>query len=157
MGWWSKVHIFDKSQYEEGSDTLVFYIDLDMIITGSLDNLCGLMADKDFNSFATLTVNEIHCETAEEGYNSSIMLFRVQCVEHLYETLSTYYQVLVKFLMRFDHYLEMLVWDAGLVQELCPGELLDYCTHFQNNKDLTDVPSTCSVIAFPRSPKPHEI
>ena len=76
-GWWSKVHIFDREQYQSGSESLVFYIDLDMIVTGSLDNICGLMAEKDFNSFATLTVDEIHCEIATEGYNSSIMLFKV--------------------------------------------------------------------------------
>jgi hypothetical protein len=88
------------------------------------------MAGDGFNSFATLTVDEIHCEIATEGYNSSIMLFRVECVEHLYNTLVSYYEVLVRFLMRFDHYLEMLVWDAGLIQKLCPGDLLDYCTAF---------------------------
>ena len=128
MAWWSKVHIFDADQYKNGSETLVFYIDLDMIITGSLDNLCGLMGEEGFNSFATLSVNEIHCETADEGYNSSIMLFKVKCVQHLYHTLEAYYDVIMRFLMRFDHYLEMLVWDAGLVQNLCPGQLLDYCT-----------------------------
>lgn len=36
-GWWSKVHIFDKAAYN--GINLVLYIDLDMIITGSLDEL----------------------------------------------------------------------------------------------------------------------
>lgn len=36
-GWWSKVHIFDPSVYpDENTSDWVFYIDLDMIITGSL-------------------------------------------------------------------------------------------------------------------------
>jgi len=113
-GWWSKVHIFDSQQYAKGGDTLVFYIDLDMIISGSLDEICNCMTAPDF-TFATLSTDEIFCETAEIGYNSSIMLFKVDQVEHLYQTLARYYDVMLKFLMRFDHYLEMLVWEAGLL------------------------------------------
>ena len=92
----------------------MFYIDLDMIISGSLDDMLTCMPSPDF-TFATLSTDEIFCETAEIGYNSSIMLFKVQHVEHLYKTLASYYDVMLKFLMRFDHYLEMLVWEAGLL------------------------------------------
>jgi hypothetical protein len=99
---------------------LVFYIDLDMVISGCVDDLCHLLATPNF-TFATLTTEEIFCETVEDGYNSSIMLFKVSHVEHLYLTLKTYYDVLLQFLMRFDHYLEMLVWESGLVQKLVPG------------------------------------
>jgi hypothetical protein len=91
-----------------------------MVISGNLDNLGHLMATEHF-TFATLTTEEIFCETVADGYNSSIMLFRVKHVEHLYQTLKTYYDVLLRFLMRFDHYLEMLVWDSGLIQKLVPG------------------------------------
>lgn len=35
QGWWSKVHIFDAKNYRP--NTRVFYIDLDMIISGSID------------------------------------------------------------------------------------------------------------------------
>lgn len=38
QGWWSKVHIFETSNYA-APDTRVFYLDLDMIITGKLDEL----------------------------------------------------------------------------------------------------------------------
>jgi len=39
--WWSKVHIFDPSQYEDNPESMVFYIDLDMIISGSLNDICS--------------------------------------------------------------------------------------------------------------------
>ena len=42
-------------------------------------------------------------------------------VQHLFDTLEKYHTAVVKFLMRFDHYLEMLVFDADLVQEMLPG------------------------------------
>ena len=43
-GWWSKVNIFNGQFYmnhmdKNKNELLVFYIDLDMIITGNLDGL----------------------------------------------------------------------------------------------------------------------
>ena len=52
----------------------MFYIDLDMIITGNLDNLIKNFKGK----FATMTTNDIFCEQTQDGYNSSIMLFGVK-------------------------------------------------------------------------------
>lgn len=60
-GWWSKVNIFDGSSYTKFMSKerlLVFYIDLDMIITGSIDDLVLNYNGK----FATLTTNDIFCE-----------------------------------------------------------------------------------------------
>lgn len=59
----------------------------------------------------------------------------------------------MKFLMRFDHYLEMLVWNADIVQNLCPDLVLDYMNHCRKD----ELPDTCAIVAFPRNPKPHEI
>jgi len=42
-----------------------------MIISGSLDDLVQMPVQR----FATLTTDEIFCENAEGGYNSSIMIF----------------------------------------------------------------------------------
>lgn len=55
--------------------------------------------------------------------------------------------------MRFDHYLEMLVWNADIVQDLCKDQVLDYTMHCQQEK----LPENCKIVAFPRMPKPHEI
>ena len=111
-GWWSKVHIFDPSVYpEENASDWVFYIDLDMIITGSLDDLVQLIGNK-VTSFSTLSTDEIFCENVDNGYNSSVMLFQKDRTKHLYEILDRYYEYLLKYLMRFDHYLEMLVLNA---------------------------------------------
>lgn len=79
-----------------------------MIITGSLDELTNL---KNI-TMATLSTNEIYCENVANGYNSSVMLFRTDKCDHIYTTLVKYYDHLLKYLMRFDHYLEMMVWNA---------------------------------------------
>ena len=76
-GWWSKVNIFDGNNYSDlmtKERMLVLYIDLDMIISGNIDDLVHNFAGK----FATLTTNDIFCEQTQDGYNSSVMLFNVQ-------------------------------------------------------------------------------
>jgi hypothetical protein len=74
----------------------------------------------------------------------------------LYATLVKYYNHLMKVLMRFDHYLEMLVHNALIVQDRLPGQVVDYSSHFLKAAN-TEVPAGCRIVAFPRNPKPHEI
>ena len=107
-------------------------------------------------SFATLSTDEIFCENVDNGYNSSVMLFQKDKLSHLYNILDRYYDYIMKYLMRFDHYLEMLVWNAQIVQEIAPGQLIDYSQHFEQNKN-TELSADCRIVAFPRNPKPHEI
>ena len=126
-----------------------------MIITGSLDDLVSKVGTS-VKSFATLSTDEIFCENVSNGYNSSVMLFSKERTRHLYDILNRYYSHVMKFLMRFDHYLEMLVWNAELVQQVVPGHLIDYSQHFRVNKG-TELPPDCRIVAFPRNPKPHEI
>ena len=47
----------------------------------------------------------------------------------LYDTLEKYYEHVLKYLMRFDHYLEMLVQSADVLQDLCKDQILDYMSH----------------------------
>ena len=49
----------------------MFYIDLDMIITGDLTELATMPV----HTLATLSTDEIFCENVDGGYNSSVMLF----------------------------------------------------------------------------------
>jgi hypothetical protein len=60
-GWWSKVNIFDGNNYKDlmsKENLLVLYIDLDMIISGNIDDLVYNFDGK----FATLSTNDIFCE-----------------------------------------------------------------------------------------------
>ena len=89
----------------------MFYLDLDMIVTGDLTSLAKIPVQH----FATLSTDEIHCENVDGGYNSSVMIFRCDSLQILYDTIHRYYDHLLKYLMRFDHFLEMMVHDATLV------------------------------------------
>ena len=108
------MHIFESTAYEESGSDWVLYIDLDMIITGSLDDLIGKIGSS-IKTFATLSTDDIFCENVANGYNSSVMIFHRERLGHLYNVLSNYYAHIMKYLMRFDHYLEMLVRNAELV------------------------------------------
>ena len=114
------MHIFDSSVYSQSGSDWVLYIDLDMIITGSLDSLVHSIGTK-VKSFCTLSTDEIFCENVSNGYNSSVMLFHKDRLQHLYDTLDAYYEHIMHYLMRFDHYLEMLVLNAELLQKVIPG------------------------------------
>lgn len=55
-------------------EAIVFYIDLDMIVSGPIDELVMNFDGK----FVTMSTNDIFCEQAQDGYNSSIMLFTLK-------------------------------------------------------------------------------
>ena len=65
--------------------------------------------------------------------------------------LKKYYSQALKFICRFDFWTEMMVKDADLVQDLFPGQFLDYLTYCK-----ASVPEGCSMVCFPREPKPHD-
>lgn len=43
------------------------------------------------------------------------MIFNSEAMDVIFQTLVKYYDNLLRYLMRFDHFLEMMVWDATLV------------------------------------------
>ena len=88
-----------------------------MIITDSLNDLALLP----LNRLATLSTDEIFCENVQGGYNSSIMIFNSQSMVALYDALVKYYHHLLKYLMRFDHFLEMMCLNATIIQKVLPG------------------------------------
>ena len=55
--------------------------------------------------------------------------------------------------MRWDHWLEMVVPNARILQEDLPTLFVDY------RKDCVPdgPPAGAAVVCFPRSPKPHEV
>lgn len=64
-GWWGKVTLFSLQNIEGR----MIYLDLDMIITGNIDELL-----KYDGPFAILRTDEIACEKSNKnGYNSSVM------------------------------------------------------------------------------------
>lgn len=77
--WWGKVTLF-KDHKIEGRK---FYIDLDMIITGSLDEIFEYGGE-----FTTLRTGDLACEkNHKDGYNSSVMIWNDNLLTPIYDAL----------------------------------------------------------------------
>ena len=67
-GWWQKVELFRPSLFPQGSRIL--YLDLDVIITGSLDELIFQWAPQPLTMIYNFGPNRGHC-----AHNSSVMMW----------------------------------------------------------------------------------
>lgn len=94
-GWWGKASIFSSSHKIEG---LKVFIDLDMIITGSLDLLVTYSGH-----FCLLRTDELYCEAQNKGgYNSSIVLWRSDCFDLIYSKLKECYSEVNQYIYRYE-------------------------------------------------------
>jgi hypothetical protein len=141
-GWWGKATLFG----DTGLEGRMLYIDLDTVITGSLDDLAQYAG-----AYAVMGTGDLECEKAKDGYNTSIIAWHSEFGKEIYLVLKKYYVQTVKFICRFDFWTEMMVTNADIVQELFPGQFLDYLTYCKET-----VPEGCRMVCFPRDPKPHE-
>ncbi|CAG9328941.1 unnamed protein product [Blepharisma stoltei] len=141
-GWWGKATLFS----EHGLEGRLVYIDLDTVITGSLNDLLSYPG-----VFAVMGTSDIACEKEKNSYNTSIIAWHSSFGKEIYTTLRQNYKYMLKFICRFDHWTEMMVKDADLVQEVFPGQFLDYLTYCKES-----VPEGCRMVCFPRDPKPHD-
>lgn len=141
-GWWGKATLFS----EIGIEGRMLYIDLDTVITGSLNDLARYSGN-----FAVMGTADLECEKAKDGYNTSIIAWNSEFGKEIYTVLKMYYNQTLKFICRFDFWTEMMVKNADTVQELFPGQFLDYLTYCKN-----EVPQGCRMVCFPREPKPHD-
>jgi hypothetical protein len=105
-GWWGKATLFSELPWEGR----MVYIDLDTVITGSLDDLLNYRG-----AFATMSTQDIWCETAKDGYNSSIICWHTSFGRQIYSCLKDYYDLILKYIARFDHWLEMMIVNPDLV------------------------------------------
>lgn len=116
--WWGKVTLF-KDHKIEGRK---FYIDLDMIITGNLDDIFGYGGE-----FTTLRTGELACEkNHKDGYNSSVMIWEGNLLTPIYDALKENFENINKCIVRFDFWLEMTIENADYLQELYPGQVVDF-------------------------------
>lgn len=119
---------------------------------GSLDPLLRYTG-----GFATLSASGFRAEEGViGGYNSSVMLWQAggrtetsRRLRALHDALSTH---VPRCLMRWDHWVEMVVPRAHLIQRAFPGLVADFCTDCAGGEP----PAGAAIVCFPRSPKPHQ-
>ncbi len=153
-GWMKKSILFDDkilNQIENiNNNTLLCFIDLDMIIYNNINFLNDYKGN-----FALMKTDDIKCEGSHNGYNSSIVLYRKYFGKKIYETMEKFEELLTKQIVRFDHYLEFIVKNSDFLQDVFEGKILDYNTYCKDKK-TNELPENGAIIAFPRSPKPHQ-
>lgn len=98
-----------------------------MIITGNLDILFEYEGE-----FATLRTGDLQCEkNHKDGYNSSVMIWQGDLLKPVYDALKENFEVINKFIVRFDFWLEMTINNADFVQKLYPGKVIDFLAEAQ--------------------------
>lgn len=163
--WWLKACLFEPtiSHIRHGR---VLYLDLDTVIVGSLDRLIVDLATKCTNTIAVLATDEIVNEVRPRGYNSSVMLWTAPAHSQIYHLLVDApgaFAAVNSVIYKFDHWLEMLFDNLGILQTLCPGAIVDYNTHIALKDDTAAAakeeapPASAAIVVFPLKPKPHEL
>ena len=158
-GWWNKATLFSErvcSKLHEDTKR-VLYIDLDTVIIGSLDKIVC-----EYNGlFSILSTKGLDNEGKDftNGYNSSIIMWNCQLNKSLHETiyqpLLYHMNIVQNFIYRFDHWLEMNIENADLLQDLYPNTILEYRHDCKDGK-LPEHGLGC-IVNFPLKPKPHEV
>jgi tetratricopeptide (TPR) repeat protein len=146
--WWNKALLFSP---DVGLRGRVMYIDLDTVITGPLDlALAGYKG-----TFATMSTDGMLNEQRSDGYNSSVMLWDADegSCNLIYEVLAEHYQHIRKFIYKFDHWLELLVQGADILQEAFPGQFVEFK---QYEESSVAQQQQARLVTFPLHPKPHE-
>ena len=149
-GWWHKAHLFSRAAGLEGR---VLYIDLDTVI---IDTYCMASLAAYDGPFATLSSRGFDAEEGYvDGYNTSVMVWEAsgQVGEALRVLHDAVRPEVFQCLMRWDHWVEMLVPRAHLLQDVCPGLIVDYRSHCR----ASGPPEGAAVVCFPRHPKPHQV
>ena len=75
--------------------------------------------------------------------------------ETIYQPLLCHMNVVQNFIYRFDHWLEMNIENADLLQDLYPNTILEYRHDCKDGK-LPEHGLGC-IVNFPLKPKPHEV
>jgi hypothetical protein len=100
-----------------------------------------------------MKTDDIKCENSIGGYNSSIILWRKDFGGEIYDSMVKYETCINNQIIRFDHYLEYMVRNSDFIQDEFVGKILDYNFYCKGKESL---PEGGAVVAFPRSPKPHD-
>jgi Tetratricopeptide repeat len=152
------------------SSARALYIDLDTVITGSLDELAAFSG-----AFGTLGCAGLTNEGRACGYNSSVMLWSPGCAEwqSVYCTLLQAHTAVLAVTHKFDHWLEMCVSGAALLQSVLPQQIAEYasCSSSSSSSSSSAVgaavaaaaavarsepPAGARLVTFPLLPKPHD-
>ncbi|CAM9785643.1 unnamed protein product [Chrysoparadoxa australica] len=152
-GWWAKAAVFSA---EAGLTGRIVYIDLDTVITGSLERICSYSGP-----FATLAPAGMVNESRQVGYNSSVVVWNTEIAggcRAIYSSLQEGYAQVTAVTYKFDHWLEMVVKNADMLQAIAPGDIREYQV-IGHLRPVTDNSLTCShqILSCPITHRAHPL
>lgn len=133
-GWWAKIELFCPTLFK-GEHDRILYLDLDVTITGKLDDLVNYPAPfvicRDFLSL---------------GFNSSVMVWDVGCADIIYTLFD-------------DSVMERLVGDQNWIQEALPDATVfpkHWCISYKRSL-VEGRPTDMRVLVYHGNPKPWDL
>jgi hypothetical protein len=139
-GWWAKVGLFRPGQFQGR----VMYIDLDSVITGSLDQLV--------EHKGIIDMYGAHWGKNRHEYNSSVMVWDAGEHEEIFNEYST--TVPTCFIGDQDWMTYLGGWDGFPNQN---DSILSYKWFCEDIAPKYPEPTDCKIWCFHGKPKPHEI
>ena len=150
---WRKVSLFGRSLdlYAMTGDWL--YLDLDVVITGSLDDFFTYETQRPFIVMQNWT------QPSERIGNTSVYRFRVGCAPHLLEMLERDETI---YLVKYNNSQTFISREIGDILHFWPDA---WCQLFKvqcvpswpaRYWKTAAIPQGCKVVAFPGNPNPHE-
>lgn len=145
-GWWAKLNLFDASIYPEGTDR-VLYLDLDNVVTDSLDEMVHRV--EDFVAISNFGPNWRH-----SPINSSVLLFNPDRVASIYQDFLDTGPEKVQKTLHGDQCFMWRSYGAERIARWTPDEVISYKYHVRGKGGL---PKGAKVVVFHGKPDPHEV
>ena len=137
-GWWAKISLFEPGRFKGR----VLYLDLDVTVTGPLDDLAFYAA-----RFVAIR------DWERPGFNSSVMAWDAGAVDRLYHTFTP--EVMDRLAGDQDWITEALPWKA--LPEYFPAALCrSYKRHIRPRLDHS-LPPDCRVVCYHGRPKSWDL
>jgi len=141
-GWWQKIGLFKPGIAVNPS----LYLDLDVVVTGSLDDLVDSYWQCD------LAMSANWAQSGHGGCQSSVMVWRGNSCHNIWNHFD--YEADSKRLWGDQEFITELYGDPGkgLVTAIDPSQVVSYKYHCRNG-----LPDNARVCVFHGKPDPHEV
>lgn len=158
-GWWNKCQLFSgalSGKLRALGLSRCLYLDLDTVVVGNLVDL--LLWSPPSGVLTLLKTDQMTNEQREGGYNSSIMMWRIDTdedavsLQFLFSFLQAFFATVNKYIYKFDHWLEMAHPAACFLEDVFPDQIVEY----RSLDEKTEAPPpNVTIVCFPLIPKPH--
>lgn len=151
-GWWCKIPLFAPPMSIE--DDQIVCMDLDIVIVGNIDWLLDYRGNFAILNYHWKTVHDVD---APKYYNGSLWSLKPGYGSHVWENFAHHGDEVMKRCYSDQEYISEQIKDADLIQQMFPGEVLGFNTHYWNLKPEDRKFMAKSMWVFHGFPKPIEV